>query len=211
MDNQKKNILIGVLVGIIFILVVFLIFRKEEVKTFNNGNENNEIENEIIKEKKYNDIDFDELVKNLKEDDKKYETSSSYEKNDVIELPKTLNISYNNKEYIITIDSDGVLKVNDKILDTEDSHALIDTALDVASISNEYNSKIFVLMTDGDVYEYSLENFDKGNTSIKRIDEVRDAYRFVKITKCYKEAGCDMLLGVIDKKNQYIEIDSFAV
>ena len=216
--NRFGIVCLGVATILIGLCLYFAIFHHDETKPVDNEiNESIEKEkndnNENIEGKQsdnsineiYKPVNFDQFIKEIEEDKTTYERLYGYIESDLT-LPKIMDINSNGKQYTVEITEGKELKVNGIVLD--EGEALIDTAADIGYVKD---TKFFVIMDYGDVYEYILDNFDQGNYSLSKIEGIKDAVKFVRVSLCYKNSDCKTLLGVIDKENQFIEVDNGAI
>ena len=207
MKEKRKNILIGILIGIIVLLIgvcIYLVFfKKEDVKkdTQKLMCECNDITENVVENVKYKPIDFSIIESDINRD-ASYEISNP-------KLPKTLSIStydenLNQKYITVTLSKEGIITIKqegkDNIIVSD-----VNNVMDIEQCAGEVFGNFYILLNNGDVYEYKFVN-----NKVIKIDEIKDATKFVKIDFCYYQAGCDMLLGIIDKNDKYIELNSYS-
>lgn len=218
--ERRKNIEIVVLSIIIVALLgalIYLLFIKRDEKTADNNVSNNQqqqnndqiqqnnSDNENQVNTKYKAVDFDEMINSLKKDD----SNASYEITTDV-LPRELDIKPMDNNYHVVLSNDGRVTIKKEN----------GTSITISNISNAKNIdycndmyvRLFILLNNGDVYEYELDDFDNGKYTATKINEIKDATKFVKLSwsNC-TECGGNINLGVIDKNNKYIELDSLGV
>lgn len=68
-------------------------------------------------------------------------------------------------------------------------------------------NNLYILCKNGDVYKYSVDNYENKIKSATKVNNLKDVIRFVTIKSCpTKNAGCSSNLGVIDKNMNYTNI-----
>ena len=70
--------------------------------------------------------------------------------------------------------------------------------------------KLYVLTKNGEVYEYSVANYENKNYNATKIPNLNNIVSFFEtaILACKEGCGGDNLFGVIDKDSNFIEISS---
>ena len=211
-EQEKKNNskTIGIVVLVIGLLLVcfagYKLFiekpepdKPKDDNTQEQGNNKND-DNGTQENEKYKAYNFDEVVANMKRNIRfEYEITSG-------ELPRELDITPADEKYHVVLSSDG--KVN---IRKGESDSVTLSISDVKNIDycNDMYVRVFILLNNGDVYEYTLEDFDDGKYVPTKINEIKNATKFVKLdwADC-TECGGNVNLGIIDNNNMYIELDS---
>ncbi len=209
---DHKNLIIGILIVLVIALAAgnaYFAFIKKEEKPVNNGNENKQEEKkeeiEVPKEEtKYQAYKYDEMIKKYVDYNGK---ESKYEINNK-KLPIEITISVD-KNYVITLAKDGSISIKEKGKDkTKKTITNIKKAISIDSIDKNIG-RFYIILDNGDLYTYELDDFENKKYEATKIDEVKEATKFVSIKYCpVKDSGCDSFLGVLDKNNMYIEIDN---
>ena len=83
----------------------------------------------------------------------------------------------------------------------------INNAVDIIFDDGIGGETLYILCKNGDVYKYSITNYENKTKTATKVSNLKDIIKFVKITSCpAKNSGCFGNLGVIDKNMQYKEI-----
>ena len=208
-ESKNNNKTIGIVMLVIGLLLVgfagykLFIEKPETDKPKNDNTQEQENNENNVKEEKYKAYDFDEVVANMKKNIYfEYEYTSD-------ELPREIEVTPMTDKYVITLSNDG--KVTIKKGDNE--------SIEISNISNAknidfcnyVNVTIYILLNNGEVYEYNLDNLDKNNYVATKINEIKNATKFVKLdwADC-TECGGNTNLGVIDNNNKYIELEGYS-
>lgn len=200
-----------IIVGLVGYIVYTKFIRKDdkpEPKPNNtqeqeNNNSNNQNENSGTNENaKYTAYDFDEVVTNMKKNlHFEYEITSDV-------LPRELDIIPMDEKYHIVLSTDGKITIK-----KGENNSVYLNISDVKNIDycNDMYVRLYILLNNGDVYEYTLEDFDNGKYTATKINEIKNATKFVKLdwADC-DECGGNINLGIIDNNNKYIELDSYS-
>lgn len=211
MDDSNKNVIIAILIVIIVALIgalVYFVFIKEK-PTDNNGGNNQQQENNNQggSENKGNDvsnIEYREIEINkinyteYKNDLNQYEDIRVEENDD----NKLLQYSIWNSEVKLT--SDGKVQI------VEEGK----TAVQLSNISNGKaiqggDGYFYILLNNGDVYYYESARYSDGNYTAVKVKGISDISKFVESSYCSKEEQlCANAMGVVDKNDMYIELES---
>ena len=149
----------------------------------------------------YKPISYEKIKNELKKYDPSYDVSEN----------KIKEISLNPTDDVYKF----VLSPNGKVTVSKNDGK----SIPISNINNAINiencidlsSHVYILLSNGDVYEYEVNNIDNQKYMATKIYAIKNAAKFVKISyaRC-QNCGGDILLGVLDKNNQYIELDSYA-
>ena len=83
----------------------------------------------------------------------------------------------------------------------------INNAVDIIFDDGIGGETLYILCKNGDVYKYSITNYENKTKTATKVSDLKDIIKFVKITSCpAKNSGCFGNLGAIDKNMQYKEI-----
>ena len=205
-NSEKPKKTNGIVIAIIVVIAIIAFgkgfydgFKEEPDKP----KDNNTQENGNNESGKYKAYDFDEVVSNMKKNNYfEYNYTSD-------ELPREIEVTPMADKYIITLSNEG--KVTIRKGDNE--------PIEISNISNAknidfcnyVNVTLYILLNNGDVYEYELSDFDESKYTAKKIDEIKNATKFVKLNwaDC-TECGGNINIGVIDNNNKYIELEGYS-
>lgn len=199
-NNSNKNVIIAVLIMIIIALisvVIYFVFIKKDDKPVNNENkeqqetinQNSEEKDIIIKKENYT-----EYKNNLK----KYSDVNINENDD------SGFLQYSISQCEVELLDDGTIKI------TKDDNTSV-------TLSNITNGKalqgdsgyFYILLDNGEVYYYDSERFYDGNYTAIKLKNISNITKFVKSGYCVKEENfCVDELGIVDKDDMYIELES---
>ncbi len=199
-SNEKKKAIIVVLIFamalMLFLMWIFYATLKNGNSCDNGSTKTNETMNNDTK-KALEGVDFDELLTKYVDyngNQSKYVVSDN-------NLPAWETIYWQDIPYVGELSEDGSLyiyeegKENDKTRISNISNA-------VAIKQFDYDDKLYILLNNGDVYKYNLENVSKQVFTATKIDGLKNIIKFVSINSCpIKDAGCDSVDGVIDNNN----------
>ena len=182
--SKKNNGLIALLLIVTIVLITLLILivtGKIDIKNTLNKLTNNQ---ETITD----NLDYDELAKI---------GSSDY------------NYVYGdyNSEHSVNILANGKV-----LLDFNKHISNISSAKDLILFSGPgVDSMVYILTTEGDVYQYALSNISAKKFSATKLDEYSNIQRIVRYkTRKANAGGCDYVV-LIDNKGKYYSLDSFCV
>ena len=161
----------------------------------NNENEPQETEN-------YTAYDFNEVITNM-------EKNLYFQYKIVSEtLPKELDINIADENYHVVLNNNGIVTIK-----KGENNPVTLSISEVKNIDycNDMYVTLYILLNNGDVYKYTLEDFDDAKYVPVRIDEIKNAEHFVKLewSDC-DECGGNIDLGIIDNNNKYIVLEIFS-
>lgn len=199
--NNSNNKTIGIVILLISLLLVGLAVYKLFIEKPSTDKPKDD--NSTQESNKYKAYDFNEVVNDMKK-----KTYFEYEyTND--ELPKEVEVTPMADKYVITLSNDG--KVAIKKGDNE--------PIEISNISNAknidfcnyVNVTLYILLNNGDVYEYELNDLDENQYNATKIEGIKNATKFVKLNwaDC-TECGGNINIGVIDNNNKYIELEGYS-
>lgn len=224
-ENKKnsKNILISILLIIIILLGGYLVYDKfinktlplkcpvceEKERTTNETAECNcSSDNEKSDTKTCGcekclvaDIDYTEVFKDNKNFDGSY--SSYYEISDSDPLKEI---------YVYAgIKMDGKVEFKIDGGNNQDGWYIIKNISNAIDIifdnGNAGLNNLYILCKNGDVYKYSINDYENKVKTATKLNNLKDVIRFVKLKNCPdKDAGCFGNFGVIDKNMKYTNI-----
>ena len=221
-SEKRKQFIVGLLVGIIIMILLVSVLVVTDVIRFTNkiDNENqiqesansnlnnvtnqddsvqnNESEQENSIEGKFQ-LDIDKLSKY-----KNYDGTYGYF--------KTIYMELNNEPgYKALLTIDGNVKVC--YIDNCQTIYNHSNVIDIVQLDySEGNIDLFILSNDGQVYKYSLANYNNNNFEVTKLENINQVEKIIEYNYCPKSnAGCSWGLIAITEHGEYIEIGNATV
>jgi len=201
---MKKNIMITILTILLLISCGYIAYdkislsSKEEPKQEDSINQPQEDNNE--KENLYS-LDLSKLDE-YKNHDNSYGTLKNH------------HVIGQNETYGISLSLDGIVEIskngeNKKITNLKNVVDLIEMN---TSEFDEVFTKYYFLLENGDVYYYTINDYNQNKFTADKVNTVSNIKRIINFSRCPKaNAGCGWGIIAITKDNEYIKIDEESV
>ena len=202
-ENKKnsKNILISMLLIIIILLGGYLVYDKFVNKTL-------PLKCPVCEEKERPTNETTEC--NCSSDNEKSDTQTcGCEKCLVADIDYT-EVFKDNKDFDGSYSSYYEISDSDPLKEiyVYAGIKMISNAIDIIfDNGNAGLNNLYILCKNGDVYKYSINDYENKVKTATKLNNLKDVIRFVKLKNCPdKDAGCFGNFGVIDKNMKYTNI-----